>query len=238
LVGAVHPEGRGDAYLELHPDFRFLEEEMIAWAEEHLAVPGGDAGQCELEIYAFEYDAPRRRLLEKRGYKKMPHGDVIRRLRFGNRPLPERDLAPGYLMRATRPGDENDCQSIADVLNASFGRTIHTALEVHNFMANSPSFRHDLNLVAEAPDGTFAAHVGVTYDETNRRGIFEPVCTNPDHRRNGLARSLMFEGLHRLKALGATDVYVSTGDAVPANELYESIGFTEAYKGYAWRLVR
>jgi hypothetical protein len=30
-------------------------------------------------------------------------------------------------------------------------------------------------------------------------------------------------------------VYVGTGDMAPANALYDSVGFAEAYKGYAWR---
>ena len=89
--------------------------------------------------------------------------------------------------------------------------------------------------MAEAEDGSFAAHVGCTYDEANRRGIFEPVCTHPEHLRLGLARSLMLLGLQRFKALGATDVFVDTGDQVAANALYEAVGFTEAYRGSTWR---
>ena len=46
----------------------------------------------------------------------------------------------------------------------------------------------------------------------------------------------MVEGLHRLKALDATDVSVDTGDMIPANRLYDSIGFTEAYREQEWRL--
>ena len=61
---------------------------------------------------------------------------------------------------------------------------------------------------------------GITFDETNRRGIFELACTHPNHCRLGLTRSLMFEWLHRLKALVASDVYVGTGDRRPSNELY------------------
>lgn len=185
-------------------------------------------------ISVFDYDSPLRRLLTKHGFEKSPDYGVTRRLRFGNRPLPEPAMAAGYLLRITRPGDERDCQRIADVLNAGFNRISHTAEEYQKFITLSPSFRHYLNLVAEAQDGSFAAHVGVTYDKTNRRCIFEPVCTYPNHRRLGLARSLMFEGPHRLKALGASDVYVGTGDRIPANELYESVGFTEAYQGYDW----
>ena len=47
----------------------------------------------------------------------------------------------------------------------------------------------------------------------------------------------MHEGLLRLKALGAVDATVDTGDMEAANALYTSIGFTEAYKGYSWRKV-
>ena len=153
------------------------------------------------------------------------------------KPLPQAQIADGYRLRTTRPDDYDDCQRIADLLNAAFQRTLHSAPEYRNFCTLSPSFRHDLNLVAEAPDGSFAAHVGVNYEVKNRYGIFEPVCTHPDHQRKGLARALMFEGLQRLKVLGASDVYVDTGDMIPANALYESIGFTEAYKGYIWRKV-
>jgi len=50
-----------------------------------------------------------------------------------------------------------------------------------------------------------------------------------------LGKALMQEGLLRLKALGAVDVTVETGDMIPANKLYNSIGFTEMYKGFYWR---
>ncbi|KAA3658119.1 MAG: N-acetyltransferase, partial [Chloroflexi bacterium] len=69
----------------------------------------------------------------------------------------------------------------------------------------------------------------------NKMGIFEPVCTHPDHRQKGLGKALMQEGLLRLKAMGAVHVTVETGDMIPANKLYNSIGFTEKYKGFYWR---
>jgi mycothiol synthase len=239
LIGAAHPEGRGDLHIQIHPDYRHLEDEMIAWGEERLAVPTDDGQQRRLDMFVHEYNAPRQRVLAARGYEKMSWGGVSRRLRFGNWPLPIPVIADGYTMRTTRPGGD-DSQRIAVLLNAAFKRTFHTGAEVERFMTMSPSFRHDLDLAAVAPDGSFASYVGITFEPTNRYGIFEPVCTHPDHLRRGLARALMFEGLRRLKALGAADVYVGSGDAVhavPANRLYDSVGFTEAYKGYVWRKV-
>jgi ribosomal protein S18 acetylase RimI-like enzyme len=237
VVGAVLPEGNGDAHLQLHPDYRHIEGEMIAWAEEHLAAPTGDGTRRDLIIFVYEYDAPRRRLLEGRGYEKTAAFGVIRRLRFGSRRPPEAALAEGYTLRTTRPEDRDDCQRIADLLNAAFRRDFHNAEEFRTFTRMAPSYRNDLDLVAEAPDGSFAAYVGVPYDEANRSGIFEPVCTHPDHRRQGLALALMIEGLHRLKALGAADVLVGTGDMEPANRLYEAVGFSETHTGYFWRKV-
>lgn len=234
LVGVAHPEGRGDVHFELHPDYRFLQDEMIAWAEAHLAVPAQDGASSRLETFVFDYDAPRRRLLERRGWQRQPWGGVVRRLRFGRWHLPAVDMDAGYTLRSLRQGSVEDCQRIADVLNAGFNRSCHTAQEYLNFMTTSPYYRSDLDLVAVAPDGSFAAFVGMTYDATNRLGIYEPVCTNPDRRRHGLARSLMFEGLHRLAALGATDATVGTGDDLAANALYDSVGFTEAYFGHTW----
>jgi mycothiol synthase len=238
LVGVVNPEGgNGEAHLQVHPVYRQIEAEMVAWAEENLAEPVGNEGQRQLDLFVYEYDETRQRLLTTLGYQKMPFGGVARRLQFGDHPPTLPVVAPGYTVRTPHPDALADCQRIADLLNVAFGRDFHNALEYQNFTRFAPSFRPQLDLVAIAPDDTFAAYVGVPYDEVNRHGIFEPVCTHPEHRRHGLARVLMLKGLHRLRALGATAVTVETGDMIPANRLYDSIGFTEVSKGYIWRKV-
>ena len=235
LAGYVVSESPGDAHLQIHPDFRYLEAEMIAWAEANLAVVDAATGRQTLEIYVYEYDALRQQGLAARGFEKLSYGGMCRHLRLGHQPLPAPVVALGYTLRTTDPADLADCQRIADLLNAAFNRDFHNAQEFYNFARCAPCFRRDLDLVMVAPDGSFAAYVGVPYDETNRRGIFEPVCTHPDHQRKGLARALMLEGLHRLRALGAVDATVDTGDAAPANAFYTAMGFTEAYRGLAWR---
>ncbi|MEZ4660125.1 MAG: GNAT family N-acetyltransferase [Caldilineaceae bacterium] len=234
LVGAVFPEGTGDAHLQVHPDFRFIEPDMTAWAEAHLAGPTAE-GHRQLEIFAYEYDVSRRHLLAARDYIKSNAGGVVRRLRLISHSLPEPTVPPGYTLRPTDPADLDDCQRIADLLNAAFNRNFHNALEYQNFTKLAPSFRPELDLVMAAPDGTLAAYVGIPYDQANRRGIFEPVCTHPQHRQRGLAKALMLAGLRRLFALGARDVTVETGHMLAANRLYDSIGFTEVYQGYIWQ---
>ena len=239
LVGAVHLEGRkGAAFLELHPNYRHrIETEMIAWAEENLTELVPESDQRQLHIDVLEYDIPRRLLLEQRGYEKQPWGGVLRRLRFGQKPLDKAEIAAGYTLRCTRADDLADAQRVADLLNAAFNRDFHTGQEVQNFWQNAPCYRNELDLVAEAPDGTFGAYVGIALEDTDHYAIVEPVCTHPDHRRKGLARTLILEGLARAQATGAVDAYVGTGDDPGANRLYDGVGFTEAYKEYAWRKI-
>jgi GNAT superfamily N-acetyltransferase len=240
IVGAVHPDSPGMAVLALDPAYRDrLEETMIASAEEALAVPvAGEEGKQRLGLYVFEHDARRQQLLAARGYRKLRAGGVTRRLRFERDRLPPRQpLATGYTLRATQPGDEGDAAGIATLLNAAFQRDFHNAAEYLTFSRLAPSFRRELDLVAVAPDGTLAAYVGIPYVAEIGHGIFEPVCTDPDHRRHGLARALMVEGLYRLRELGAADVVVETGEMVAANRLYDSLGFAERYQGYVWERV-
>ena len=236
IIGVVHPEGGGDAYLELRPDHRALEHHMLAWAEAHLAVPGGD-GRPRVESACRDDDAVRRGLLEARGWTPTDDAWWWRRLDLGSvAPRRAPPVAGGYRLAATGSATEGrDAVRMAALLNAAFGRSIHTPAEYRTFMRRSPSFRHDLNLVAIAPDGSFAAHVGLTYDEENRHGIVEPVCTHPGHRRRGLARTLLVEGVERLRAAGARTAGVETGANPEANALYAACGFTDAHAGRVWR---
>ncbi len=248
VVAAIHPEDAGEVFIQIHPDFRGLEPVMIGHAKRHLAIPvkdspvegspgGGSASQKRRALFmeAYDYDVLRQGHLEEAGFVRQDYRIAQRNLRIGlgvfNAPRP----VDGYVIRTVDPHDTADCDRIASLLNAAFNRDFHQGIDYRNFALNAPSYRRDLDLVAVSGDGSFAAYVGIPYDPANRLGIFEPVCTNPQHRRRGLARMLMLEGLHRLAALGARSVMAGTGNAPAANALYESIAFTETYLGSVWR---
>lgn len=235
LIGAAVPDGPGDLALQIHPHHRELEDDILDWAEAHLAVLT-DSGQHRLIVWAFDWDSERQARLTRRGYE--PQGERcfhFRRRRVSD-PVPDVPLAGGYTLRSVHDTD-SDVQRWVVCLNMTFGHSISPDMH-RNFQHDSPSHHYDLHLVAEAADGSFAAFAGLTVDETNRCATFEPVGTHPDHRRKGLARGVMFEGIRRLQALGTVDVvYVANWGPSDAGKLYAAVGLEHYATSTVWEKV-
>ena len=229
IVAAALSEGGRQIHPHVARGFADLLGEVVAWAEDAARAAGDD----RTLLHLWDDDPTLHDLAMDRGYAETDRWEVIRSLNLAHAMLPSEPMPNGYTMRTTR-AEHADHRAVADLLNAAFGRSFHLAADLANFTAMAPSFRRDLDLVAVAPDGTFAAYAAVCWDSYNRRGTFEPVCTHPDHRRRGLAKALMLEGMRRAQALGADVIDVGTGDADPANALYSSLPFDEVHRGRFW----
>jgi GNAT superfamily N-acetyltransferase len=102
--------------------------------------------------------------------------------------------------------------------------------EIHRTVMASPLYRGELDLVAVAEDGSFAAYGLGWLDPCSGCVLFEPVGTDPGHGRRGLARALCAEILRRARDLGATQAIVGPrGDhsyPVP-RRVYAGLGMHE-----------
>jgi GNAT superfamily N-acetyltransferase len=97
-----------------------------------------------------------------------------------------------------------------------------------------PGYQTELDLLAIAPDGAGASAITCWYDARTRCGEIEAVGTAPAHRRRGLCRSLIIEGLRRLRLAGATHAVVQTIANAPAIALYQACGFAMVGTDHAW----
>jgi len=93
-------------------------------------------------------------------------------------------------------------------------------------LMQSPVYVQEHEIFIVAPSGEVAAFCIIWTDELTKIGHFELVGTHPDFQRKGLGKSLLFEGLRRLKSEGMDAADVCTNhDNVAAIPLYESVGF-------------
>jgi GNAT superfamily N-acetyltransferase len=227
LVGFVNQESP-DTYLQVHPRYRGLEPVMLEWAEKNHAFV--EDGAMKVNVWAYGYDDRRNKLLDSMGYRRTGRYGYTRRRSlkqlFQTPPTPA-----GYRIRALT--ERGDTRLMADSLNLVFDRCIHTE-EAYLNQQRAPTYREDLDLAMFTEDGTLASFATVWYHPENNIGVFEPVGTHPDHRRKGLSSVLMHHGMEKLIELGADYVYVGTGSRVPANRLYDSMGFDENDTSYQW----
>jgi GNAT superfamily N-acetyltransferase len=96
----------------------------------------------------------------------------------------------------------------------------------YRHIQGAPLYRRDLDLTVVAPDGAVASFCTIWYDDANRSAMFEPVATVPAYWKRGLGKAVMYEGLRRLKNMGALWAFVGSY-SVPAGALYASAGFTD-----------
>jgi mycothiol synthase len=241
IAAVLNPEEKSQAFLQVHPGCRTaeLEADMIALAEERLATAGPD-GHRDLSIWADSQDRLRHESLGRRGFRRadLPEQEEVTHRRSLDTPLPDAPPTAGYTIRSLGDGLEllercyasglgfhnNDIRVAVDNRNdPGWYRNIQTA----------PLYRRDLDIVAVAPDGALAAFCTVWFDDATRTAYFEPVATVPTHRRRGLARAVMVEGLRRLKRMGARLALVG-GYSPAANALYASVMGPEHSKSAPW----
>ncbi len=232
LVAAAIPDGPGDLALQVDPRHRWVEDEVLAWAEQHL--PRVEDGRRVLDTWAFDWDADRQERLEGRGYVPVPDSYWQVRSRAASEPVAPRPLPAGYVLRAAGRSWE-EAQRWVQATNAVFGHA--TTVEQYATFMRSPSFDPELHVVVEAPDGAVAAFAGLTVDPANRAAVLEPVGALPQHRRLGLAQAAILEGVRRVVQHPVDRIHVANWGTADAGHLYASAGFAQDATQTAWRRV-
>lgn len=235
LRAMLNAEGRGDAFLQIHPDVvqADLVEEMVAVAEERLAVQSKD--QRRLTVWVHSGDTLLKEILTRRGFRKGDGWCEYQRRRPVNVPIESKPAPEGFIVRSLGDFSELPARGWAS------WRGFHADEPAEGYggwswllnVQRCPLYRRDLDVVAVAPSGEVAAFCTVWFDDMTRTGAFEPVATAGEYRRLGLASAVMAEGLRRMQHLGAT--MATVGSYSPrAHALYESMGFTDYLIAEPW----
>jgi len=239
IVAMMMPDGGPrEAHFSITPKARTmqLEEEMLAAAEEHLALVRQD-GVRRLYVWSPKDDVTRQDLLQRHGYSKSDYSEHQWR-RDLDVPVPDVSVPNGYTIRSLGDGLELLERCYASDLGFHEG-DIHVAVENrddptwYRNIQNAPLYRRDLDLVAAAPDGAIAAFCTIWFDDVTRSAYFEPVATVPAHQRRGLGTALLTEGLRRLQRMGATRAFVG-GNSDAANALYRTVFGPDHERHEAW----
>jgi len=231
IVGIGHKEEGNNAFLQVRPGYDSLTDEMLDFAEGVIAVETPD-GKKSLNVWSRQSDTYHNERLVSRGYTRGDDGNYYNVQALSRRFVPQ--LPDGYSFVSAV--EETDALRRVNAGHTGFHPEEEPLKEVPEHfikMEQAPLFRPDLELMTQYEDGTLTSFCVVWYDEITKSGMFEPVATHPDHRRLGLGKAMLLEGLRRLQSMGAERAFVeSYGDHRKA--FYNSAGFQTCDKDWYW----
>jgi GNAT superfamily N-acetyltransferase len=212
------------AYLgyQVHPDHTALVDEVISWYD---AVAAG----LERTVAPSAADEFALTRWAAHGYQTDPAslGDTGSWTQLNERDLTgvqQPVLPAGFSFRtADEAGPEAAVQAHVD----AWAPSTYTA-EGYEGVRRTATYRGDLHVLVQAPDGIMAASTIIWLDEANKTAEFEPVGTHPSHRRQGLGTAMLLHGMHLARDAGATHMTVACLGAPghpQARGLYYGVGF-------------
>ncbi len=227
LAAVLHPLSHDEIRLHIHPRFRSpqLENEIFAYAE---------ACYPDACVPVFSDDVLRREVLAARGFTQRP-GWNHHYWRDLTDPLPAPPNPDGYVIRSMGDESEHPARSWCSWRAFHANEPDCNYNGDHSWYCNiqsAPLYRRDLDIVAATPAQEIAAFCTIYYDDYTRSAVTVLVGVAAKHWRRGLGKSVIAEGLRRLKHLGCTRVF-STANEDPADALYRS-GMTDMKVTDTW----
>ncbi|MBV9790095.1 MAG: GNAT family N-acetyltransferase [Chloroflexi bacterium] len=225
----------GRIVYQAHPEYRSsgLEAQILDWGEQRLREISRERGlPAKSTVAVRDTQLSQIALMESRDMTPERYTFVMIR---DLDDLPPAELPAGFTIREI--GDEADGEAWIGMYNLSFiDHYNHHPLTFERWKnwLDDPDGRADLNLVAVAEDGTFAAFcwAGINTAENERTGEnvgwIHLLGTRRGYRRIGLGRGILLTGLQRLKASGmnTAKLGVDAQSLTGATRLYEAAGFT------------
>lgn len=212
-----------------------LEQEILSWAcnrASHIGRGKSITLRCRR---VREDNSKRISSLERQGFRRENDRQGLRMVRPLDVPLDEPLIPQGFKIRHLY--GQGEIEAYVALVNSAIPKA--TSAETYQRWIETPEHIPELDLIAVADDGTFAAFCQSYYDpleiarSTRKEGWTDPIGTAPAYRKKGLARAIVLEALWRLKNRGIEDAVLGVaGSNEVARKLYESIGYRAIYRMY------
>jgi len=234
IVAIAIPESRFNYYIHTHPEYHFLDEEILHWiVKKGRHVKQNNYQDLHINIFALGTDDDLKVQLRRHEFRNLGLY-AYNRTRPLTLPNPEYTLPNGFKIKHIE-GIEY-YPNVKEVMAAVFPHCKTMTENRFKLFTSASFYKKDLDLVVVAPDETFAAFCTVRMDPVSRIAEFEPVGTHPNYRKLGLGKALLCEGIQRLRKYDPTMICISgAATTEAANRLYDSIGFVEKVEVLQWQ---
>jgi len=227
IVGVVNSENEepGEAWIQIHPDYTFLYDEMVTYVEERLADRADGIGYVKLYVNS---GSELEQIAAARGYRKLGYRHTHLEYAIHETSAPQ--LLEGFVIHSVPEEDDVDKRRMAKAIafGAHYAPSSWPPASAFREMQQAPDYRKDLDLFIVAPNGDYVSFCTIWIDERNQYGVFEPVGTHAEYQGKGFGRALLMEGFRRMARYGARRSFMDSD-----NEFYRKAGFMETPYTYS-----
>lgn len=228
----VHPTVRG----------RELEPAILAWGEVRISEVGRSRHlPARLRSGCRDSQGDRILLLQNCGF--VYERCFLRMERSLIEPIPMPQFPADFTLSHSQ--GRQDIEARLDLYNQAFSdhwNFYPTTIEERTHKETGENYRPELELLAIAPEGSYAAFCFCKIDREDnaQRGCLEGwigvLGTRREFRRRGLGRAMLLAGLQKLRSAGmeVAKLGVDTENVNLAQGLYESVGFQRVYANLAY----
>ena len=188
---------------------------LVQYALDYLSDHNG------LRIAIKEDDVKKQETLSELGFEKTSDAETLMYIDLGD--VPEISLPEGYHIREMIPSREYEALQWLIYQGFDHGEDYDAFLKQLTPYQHHPHTDPYLCLSLEDSNGKKVAFCGLWFDHETEDAYIEPVCVIPAYRGKNLAKTLLNEGLRRVKGLGARRAYVLSDFS-----FYEKLGFKVA----------
>lgn len=219
----------GTAFCLTLPEYSYLKNEMLEYAENNLSKDGKFGVIIKDTDYEFQDIASNRGLIASADKESNA-------IFYTDKTSTEYALPEGFYITTIK--DTFDMYKYLRVLWKGFNHELNGEGELTYSEEDEKEAREsmlrpnvDLNLkvAVVAPDGNFVSYCGMWYDPEVGYAVIEPVATDPEYRKMGLGKAAVLEGIRRVGQLGAKKALVGS-----SMQFYYSMGLRPFSTSTLW----
>ncbi|MCL1801310.1 MAG: GNAT family N-acetyltransferase [Promicromonosporaceae bacterium] len=231
IVGlSVYEMELGHAFISAAAGYEWLWPELLDWAEREISVStDDDDGKKKLQVWTTNMEITKRKFLESRGYGCV-YREPVKIYRYPPE-LPQRLLPAGFHLIT---GDQVDRVKLSECYWRGFNHEGPLPAKEADSSAKyltAPHARNELTTVVVAPNGEYAAALGMWVNQEHHYAYLEPLATVPEYRQKGLAAAALMDAMLRTQPLGATECFGG------GNEFYTRLGFEHTCDRELWERI-
>ncbi|MFX0054301.1 MAG: GNAT family N-acetyltransferase [Promethearchaeota archaeon] len=233
IIALTYTKPSGECWVSIHPDYMEEFKGIVRWMEDQVGMMNRDESkELKIALVVDDDDEERIALVKELGFRRgESYGD--KQVRPPDAPVPDYSMPEGYTIRHAVV--EEDHAKYREVQKAVFRHIKDMSKSQLLLYSRASFYKEDLDIVAVDPKGNFAAFCTVRIDPLSRIAELEPVGTHPDHRKLGLGRAVICEGLRRVEKYEPfAMVIIGAAPSEGARRLYESVGFVNEGPLHYW----